>query len=80
MNDIYDIFLQARQHRIIDPVQPREGQPLIVSEYGDWEYFSTNPGLNQHLYNQTLRTEKSSRQLRSYGEARMLQQAMNVLV
>jgi len=78
MNDIYDIFLQARQHRIIDPVQPREGQPLIVSEYGDWEYFSTNPGLNQHLYNQTLRTEKSSRQLRSYGEARMLQQAMNV--
>jgi len=78
MNDVYDIYLQARQHRIMhhfDSIQPK---PYMVSEYGDWEYHSKNPGLNQHKFNDIMRAEKSSRQLRSYGEKRLLQQALNM--
>lgn len=77
MNEVYDIFFQARQHRIMhhyDSIQPK---PYMVSEYGDWEYHSKNPGLNQHKFNDILRAEKSSRHLRSAGEKAMLQQAYN---
>lgn len=76
-NDIYDIYLQARQHRIrhYDSTQTK---PYVVSEYGDWEYYSMNAGLNQHEYGKQLRYEKSSRQKRGFGEARMLQQVANV--
>ncbi len=76
-NDVYDIFFQARQHRIMhhyDSIQPK---PYMISEYGDWEYHSKNPGLNQHKLNDIMRAEMSSRQLRSDGEKRMLQQALN---
>jgi len=75
--DVYDIYLQARQHRIkhYDSIQPK---PYIVSEYGDWEYFSMNAGLNQHEYDRQLRYEKSSRQKRGFGESRLLQQVANV--
>lgn len=75
---VYDIFFQARQHRIMhhfDSIQPK---PYMVSEYGDWEYYSTNPGLNQHMFSKELRYEKSSRQARAYGEVRLLQQAHNL--
>jgi beta-galactosidase len=76
-NDVYDIYFQARQHRIrhYDSIQTK---PYVVSEYGDWEYFSMNAGLNQHEYGKQLRYEMSSRQKRGFGEARMLQQAANV--
>ncbi len=76
-NDVYDIYLQARQHRIkhYDSIQTK---PYVVAEYGDWEYFSMNAGLNQHEYGKQLRYEMSSRQKRGFGEARMLQQVANV--
>ncbi len=75
--EVYDIYLQARQHRILHP--PTDFQkPYSVSEYGDWEYFSTNTGLNQHELDQQTRMEKSSRQARGFGEARLLQQATNL--
>lgn len=79
LDDVYDIYLQARQHRILHKEDYiSHEKPYSVSEYGDWEYFSTNAGLNQHNYSQTVREEKSSRQLREFGEARLLQQAFNV--
>lgn len=78
MNDVYDIFLQARQHRILHPDDNDGTKPYSVSEYGDWEYFSKNAGLNQDKLPNNIRNEKSSRQLRAYGEKRLLQQAYNL--
>lgn len=77
MDDVYDLFLQARQHRIMHGYEEPE-KPYVVSEYGDWEYYSSNAGLNQHRYSKDIRYEKSSRQLRRFGEARLLQQAANI--
>lgn len=75
--EVYDIYLQARQHRIMHPPHDNP-KPYSVSEYGDWEYYSNNAGLNQHALDKQTRYETSSRQARAYGEARLLQQAHNV--
>ena len=77
MDDVYDIFLQARQHRIMHEYH-EQTKPYVVSEYGDWEYYSNNAGLNQDKLSRTKRFETSSRQLRAYGEKRLLQQAKNI--
>lgn len=77
MDDVYDIYLQARQHRILHPHELKN-KPYSVSEYGDWEYYSKNAGLNQDKLPNDLRDEMSSRQPRAFGEARLLQQAYNV--
>jgi beta-galactosidase len=76
-NDVYDLYLQARQHRLMhyDSIQTK---PYVVSEYGDWEYYSSNAGLNQDQLSKQKRFETSSRQLRAYGEKRLLQQAKNI--
>ncbi|WP_281614845.1 sugar-binding domain-containing protein [Flammeovirga sp. SubArs3] len=79
MDEGYDVYFQARQHRILHP--ETEGKwkgPYFVSEYGDWEYYSKNAGLNQHKLDKQTRYETSSRQSRAYGEKRLLQQAYNV--
>ncbi|MFR9524083.1 MAG: glycoside hydrolase family 2 TIM barrel-domain containing protein [Rikenellaceae bacterium] len=78
MPDVYDIYFQARQHRIGHPDQMTFEKPYMVSEYGDWEYYSTNAGLNQHKHSREKRLELSSRQLRGQGEGRLLQQAYNL--
>lgn len=72
----YDIYLQARQHRIEHYREP--AKPYIVSEYGDWEYYAMNAGLNQDAWGDLLEADRSSRQLLSSGEARLLQQATNI--
>lgn len=77
-DDVYDIFLQARQHRILHGYHPENGKPLMVSEYGDWEYYSNNEGLNQDKLDKSTRLKTSSRQLRAFGESRLLQQAYNL--
>ncbi|WP_162030835.1 MULTISPECIES: glycoside hydrolase family 2 TIM barrel-domain containing protein [unclassified Lentimonas] len=78
MPDVYDVFFQARQHRILHGYHPEIGKPYFVSEYGDWEYYSSNAGLNQDKLDKTTRLESSSRQLRAHGEKRLLQQAYNL--
>lgn len=79
MPDGYDIYLQARQHRIMHHTSNEKiKKPYIVSEYGDWEYYSKNAGLNQHNMSKETRIKTSSRQLRAYGEKRLLQQAKNL--
>ncbi len=70
----YDVFLQARQHGGCRKIQDR---PCVVSEYGDWEYYAQNAGLEQQKWKDLQPAERSSRQLRGDGEVRLLQQAMN---
>jgi beta-galactosidase len=73
----YDIYLQARQHRLEDPGISAD-KPYIVSEYGDWEYYAMNAGLNQDAWDDLLPEERSSRQALGSGEKRLLQQALNL--
>ena len=73
----YDIYLQARQHRIGSKHElPKK--PLIVSEYGDWEYYAMNAGFNQTAWADLKEADRSSRQLLGDGEKRLLQQAKNL--
>ena len=73
----YDIYLQARQHRL-DHYDKTIKKPYNVSEYGDWEYYAMNAGLNQTSWSNLLPLERSSRQLRNAGEKGLLQQAANI--
>jgi len=72
----YDIYLQARQHRQKHYETPTK--PYNVSEYGDWEYYAQNAGLNQDTWADLKEEERTSRQLLNSGEARLLQQARNL--
>jgi beta-galactosidase len=72
----YDIYLQARQHRLQHYQEPQK--PYIVSEYGDWEYYAMNAGLAQHEWTGLKQDERSSRQLLGSGEKRLLQQAAKI--
>mgnify|MGYP003637872583 CR=1 FL=1 len=73
----YDMYLQARQHRLQHYDKDLK-KPYNVSEYGDWEYYAMNAGLNQDDWSGLLQQERSSRQLRSAGEKALLQQATNI--
>jgi beta-galactosidase len=73
----YDIFLQARQHRL-QHYDDTLKKPYNVSEYGDWEYYAMNAGLDQTSWSNLLQEERSSRQLRDAGENALLQQATNL--
>ncbi len=70
----YDVFIQARQHGGCRDVTDR---PCVVSEYGDWEYYAQNAGLEQEAWADLAPDEANSRQLRWHGEAALLQQATN---
>jgi beta-galactosidase len=70
----YDVFIQARQHGGCRNVK---GRPCVVSEYGDWEYYAQNAGLNQEAWKDLKPEDRSSRQSRGAGEKRLLQQALN---
>lgn len=72
----YDIYLQARQHRLQHYQVPT--QPYVVSEYGDWEYYAQNAGFAQHQWQGLQPEARTSRQLLSSGETRLLQQASNL--
>lgn len=70
----YDVFIQARQH---GGCRKTTDRPCVVSEYGDWEYYAQNAGLNQDDWEDLESEDRSSRQSRSAGEQRLLQQATN---
>jgi beta-galactosidase len=70
----YDVFIQARQHGGCRDVTDRA---CVVSEYGDWEYYAQNAGLEQGSWADLAPDEANSRQLRWHGEAALLQQATN---
>ena len=72
----FDVFIQARQHGGLKEYKNSENG-AIISEYGDWEYFAQNAGLDQPGFKNLLKEERNSRQFRGNGEKRLLQQAMN---
>ena len=72
----FDIYLQARQHRLGHEL--KSTLPYVVSEYGDWEYYAMNAGLNQDSWGDLLQEERSSRQLLGAGDKRLQQQAANI--
>jgi beta-galactosidase len=70
----YDVRLDARQH---GGCRQEKEQPCVVSEYGDWEYYAMNAGLDQGAWQDLTAAESNSRQLRWQGERALLQQATN---
>lgn len=72
----YDVYLRARQHGQIHTWE-NGNTALVISEYGDWEYYAENEGFDQATGSHLKPDVCNSRAFRGDGEIKLRQQLLN---